>query len=310
MKFRVAALACLYLVGGVASAQAPPIGVARYEVVAIIDHEGALGVTGLGLNERGQVAGWYTTSTECDVPRVSFVWSNGEFEYISVPDVFSTTAEGINNRGYVTGGYFVSACEPKGYRQAFVMSPGGEFRTLPWTSLHSIVTDISNNGWMTGPTLLCEPSGGGVGCQLGFLYNGRDEPLFLDPPGCRVNIHTNDVNARGEVVGSCQVVQFGPFRGYKYADGSYEFIEFPGATSTQMMGINEAGHVIGFASMPDPGGTVNFIRRGDRFESIELTGVDGLASFRIHQINSAGMILGSVYGADGRGRGFLARRIQ
>jgi uncharacterized membrane protein len=311
MKFRVAALACLCLVGRLAFAQVPPIGVARYEVVAIIDHEAALGMMSAGVNERGEVAGWYTTAPGCTVPRVSFVWRNGEFQYISVPGAFSTTAEAIDDRGYVAGGFFVSgedACAG-GWRQAFVMSPDGEFRTLPWTSLHSIVTGITNNGWLAGPTALCDWTGGAEDCLFGFLYNGRDDPVFLAPPGCRASIETADVNTRGDVVGGCRETRLGLWRGWQYRKGAYEFVDFPGATGTMLMGMNSAGDVIGFAWMPEPGGTVNFIRRGGSFAYVELTGIDGLASFRIHEINNAGMMVGTLQGADGHGRGFLARPI-
>jgi hypothetical protein len=50
------------------SAQAPPVGVAQYEIVAIIDHPDSIYLSAMHLNNKGEVAGRYSTSPECDVP--------------------------------------------------------------------------------------------------------------------------------------------------------------------------------------------------------------------------------------------------
>jgi len=302
--------------GGLASSQGPPVGVAPYEIVAIIEREDGGGLTVWHLNEKEEVAGWWGTGPHCDDPLVSFVWSKGEFRYISFPDAFSTTAEGVSNLGFVTGGFFVekpvrdpttNSCH--GYRQGYFMSPDGEFHTLPWVSLHSVVNNITPNGWMTGPTVLCE-SPGGEGCQFGFLYNGRDEPLFLDPPGCPFGIDARDVNTRGDVVGLCGKVRNRGAHGFRYSNGAYEFIDFPGASDTEALGTNSPGDLIGRAWLGAAGGHVEFIRRGNRFAVIELVGVEGLVSFRVYDINEAGTIAGTMTGTDNRQRGFIARPIR
>jgi hypothetical protein len=319
MRFLVVAVAFVCAFGGLASSQGPPVGVAPYEIVAIIEREDGGGLTVWHLNEKEEVAGWWGTGPNCDDPIVSFVWSKGEFRYIGFPDAFSTTAEGVNNRGFVTGGVIMEKpvrdpitdrCSGGlGHRQGYFMSPDGEFHTLPWVSLHSVVNNITPNGWMTGPTVLCEPRVA-AGCQLGFLYNGRDEPLFLDPPGCRLSIDARDVNARGDVVGLCGEAWLGPTHGFRYRDGAYEFIDFPGAFQTEALGTNSAGDVIGQAWLGAAGGHVEFIRRGNRFAVIELVGVEGLVLFRVYDINEAGTIAGSIYYADGLMRGFIARPIR
>ena len=105
------------------------------------------------------------------------------------------------------------------------MSPDGEFWTLPWASLHSIVTGTTNNGWLAGPTALCDCWETPSGCLFGSLYRGREGRVLLEPPGCGIGIETAGVNARGDVVGSCHATRSSPDRGYMYADGEYEFIE-------------------------------------------------------------------------------------
>jgi len=91
------------------------------------------------------------------------------------------------------------------------MSPDGEFPALPWTSMHSIVTGITNNGWLAGPTALCDWTTGAEGC----LFGRRDRLRTDARPGWNSRFH--------------------------------------------------------------PAG-------GGSFACVELTGVDGLAAFRIHEL--------------------------
>jgi len=318
MKFRVAASVCLCLVGGLASAQSPPVGVARYEVVAIIDHPDSVSLRAMHLNNRSEVAGRYSTAPECDVPEVSFVWSNGEFRIISFPGVFSTRGESVNERGFVTGSIMLEKpvrdpetgkCTPF-FRHGFIMSPNGEFHTLPWDQVHSVVNNISPSGWMTGPTTPCTP--GEAGCVFyGFLYNGRDEPLFFLPTGCD-STDAMDVNNRGDVVGVCHPVgsSGGVGYGYRLRNGTSEFINYPGAMNTVLSGTNSAGDIVGYAWHPDWTPGVNFIYQRDQFAVIELVGPEPIVTAMVWDINDVGTLSGSFRGADGRQRGFLARPIR
>jgi hypothetical protein len=318
MKFRVAALVCLCLVGGLASAQAPPIGVARYEIVAIIDHPDSIYLSAMHLNNKGEVAGRYSTSPECDVPEVSFVWSNGEFRYVSFPGVFSTRGESVNERGFVTGSIVLEKpvrdpvtgkCAPY-FRHGFVMTPDGGFHRLPWVEVHSVVNNITPSGWMTGPTTPCTP--GEEGCvYYGFLYNGRDEPLFFLPTGCD-STDAMDVNNRGAVVGTCHPVgsnkQAGT--GFRLRDGACELIAYPGAMNTVFSGTNSAGDIVGrawFAGQPQ---AVHFIYQRHQFAVIEIVGADGPVAASVWDINDTGMISGHTRTADGREVGFLARPVR
>ena len=72
---------------------------------------------------------------------------------------------------------------------------------------------------MTGPTASCDWREVGEGCLYGFLYNGRDEPLLLELPGCNFT-DAQDVNIWEEVVGPCYEVLFGPSRGFRFRKGA------------------------------------------------------------------------------------------
>ena len=317
MRFLVAAFAGLCVAGGLTSAQGPTVGVAQYEIVAIIDHPDSVLMRAMHLNNKNEVAGRYKTDMACHVPEVSFVWSNGTFREVSFPGAYTTRLEGLNEHGAVSGSIIMDPIIPnpdngkcgRGFRQGFFMSPDGEFRTLPWAPLHSVVNTITSNGWMTGPTASCDWNVMGAGCLYGFLYNGRDEPLLLEPPGC-ILTDAQDVNIRGDVVGPCYQLRFGPSRGFRFRNGAYEFIEFPGATNTSVSGTNSAGDVVGQASLPASGEAVNFIRRGNRFAAIELMGAETVVTAFVVDINDLGTISGWFAGEDGRERGFIARPIR
>lgn len=125
MEFLAAACACLCRICGLVFAKSTPVGLAGYEIVAVIDPSDALSPSAMHLNDKGEVAGRYKTSADCNVPLVSFVWINNEFRTISVQGAISTTAESVNERGFVTGGLLASAADAcnTGYRHGFIMSP-------------------------------------------------------------------------------------------------------------------------------------------------------------------------------------------
>jgi hypothetical protein len=304
------------VVGGITSAQGPPVGVAQFEIVAVIEHPDSVQMGAMHLNNKDEVAGRYKTATACHVPEVSFVWSNGTFREISFPGAYTTRLEGLDDRGAVSGSIIMDPIVPdpitggcgRGFRQGFVMSPAGEFQTLPWAPLHSVVNNVTSNGWMTGNTASCDWRVDGEGCLYGFLYNGRDEPLLLEPPGCHFT-DGQDVTIRGEVVGGCSEVLSVRPRGFRFRKGAYEFVDFPGAESTGVSGTNLRGDLIGTAAVPALGGEVNFIRRGNRFAVIELVGAETIVAATVWDINDLGTISGKFRGETGPQRGFLARPI-
>lgn len=267
------------------------------------------------LNNRGEVAGRYKIGTGCDAAFVSFVWSSGAFRYVSVPGAFNTSAESVNDLGFVTGGAYMEpfvrdpATGKCGYvpRQGFVMSPRGETQMPPWDAYHSVVNNIAPNGWMTGPTAPCDWRTGAEGCLFyGFLFNGREEPLVIQPPDCPWT-DAVDVNSRGEVVGGCSAdLGLRTEHGFRFRNGRYEIIDYPGAVDTYLTGTNLAGDIVGSASIAGQDKRVSFIFSRGRFARIELTGAE-VVTATVWDVNELGTISGWFTDGNGRQRGFIAR---
>lgn len=314
MRTSIMVCVCLSALCGPASAQGTAVGVARYAVVAVIDHPDSFGVSAMHLNERGQVAGRFFTAAGCDAPEVSFVWTDGVLQLFTLEGAYSTMAESVNDRGFVTGGYRV---EPRprdpdtgsclfGPRQGFVISPEGEVSNLPWSTYHSVVNVMSPSGWIVGPMMESEcDSGSEPGCVQSFLYDGSE--LIRIQVGESPATDATDISSRGEVVGSF-FHDANWMRGYRFRGGAYQLIDIPNALHTVPTGINTAGDVVGAVSLPGKG-WVPFLLKGGRYALIELVGVVGLTKPTVWDVNDAGKISGWFTGADGRRLGFVARPV-
>jgi probable HAF family extracellular repeat protein len=79
-----------------------------------VDVPGALHTQARGINERGQIVGFY--SDAATGLRHGFLWEEGELTTIDVPGARATEASGINNRGQIVGFY----TDAGGQRHGFV----------------------------------------------------------------------------------------------------------------------------------------------------------------------------------------------
>ena len=71
---------------------------------ATIDVPGAGSTFANGLNNRGQVVGFYRVGGQSDASH-GFLLDEGNFTTVDVPGAFSTQAFGINDRGQIVGDY-------------------------------------------------------------------------------------------------------------------------------------------------------------------------------------------------------------
>ena len=107
----------------------------------------------------------------------------------------------------------------------------------------------------------------------------------IDIPGCGSD-SPNDINNHGVIVGSCGLS--GPSF-IRYPDGTSKLIEFPGADSTYVLAINEAGTIVGSYWVGDI--SHGFLQTSDG----DTTFFDVPGAIRTYprSLNNAGTVCGS-----------------
>ena len=83
-----------------------------------VDVPGAKQTYALGMNDAGQIVGYYNFSVGS--PSHAFLLSDCQYTTIDVPGATSTQAYGINNAGQIVGGYY----NADGLTHAFLLNDG------------------------------------------------------------------------------------------------------------------------------------------------------------------------------------------
>ena len=117
--------------------------------------------------------------------------------------------------------------------------------------------------------------GSSSGTDHGFLFSGGTFTP-IDVPGAQAT-SSNDINNAGLIVGFFTDAA-GNTRGYqRNLDGSFTFIDAPGAIATFIEGgINNRGDIVG--DFDDPTGTHGFLLSGGVFTIIDVPGADNFTA--------------------------------
>jgi uncharacterized membrane protein len=168
------------------------------------------------------------------------------------------------------------------------LTPGGQYRGL----------GLSNSGLIAGVEWGV-PSGIG-----GFLY----DPSGASYTSISHNTDTTfayDINDAGMVVGSWD--EPGPKHSFAWLAGQFYELVVPGASSSQALGVNNAGQVVGRAEGAD-GSQFGWVFTGNAITgagSFTIVNYPGAASTTVWRIAENGEIVGSYTDASGVRHGFL-----
>ncbi len=143
-----------------------------------------------GVNDRGEVVGFYDVISGRNVIEHGFVYDKGKFDAIDVPGSTSTDVTAINNTGELAGRYTDAHSGQHGFiydngKLTTIDVPGAEYVT---------VTAINSRGEATGFYT------DNISDDHGFIYN-KGKLLIFDAPGAVVTLPSG-INQAGEVVGS------------------------------------------------------------------------------------------------------------
>ena len=214
----------------------------RKGVFTTLDFPGAPYTAARAINARGDVTGRVQHGDDNDH---GFLLRDGNFTQIDFPNALTTTPRGINNAGDVTGNF--SRC--KTCENGFILRDGvfqvvhipGGFSSDIWLA--------QDNGQVMVGDAAMEPDN-----ELhSFIRYKPGNFQLIDFPGLSVPCTSPRwINERGEIVGLFAVVNTiddcyndPPTHGFLLRQGKYVLVDFPGATSTGVMSINDDGWIVG-----------------------------------------------------------------
>lgn len=167
---------------------------------------------------------------------------NGVFSDMPLGGVLGPIPYGINSQGQIAGSYRVSSTSIVGFVAASGQSTPTAI-TLPGQTDPAVV-GINDAGEFAGTVF---NSGRGRGF-IGSLSN-PGVYAFVDVPGSFIT-HAEGIDPYGNVVGRYtdsdpNLPNWGGFHGFLYADGTFTTLDIPGAYSVNVYGRNASGILVG-----------------------------------------------------------------
>ncbi len=268
----------------------------------------------IGINNSGQVAGYYDDNADYNANRThGFVYSRGTFTTLDPPGATYTMVTSINNSGQVVGHY---SDDNKGH--GFVYDDGA-FTTLdvpggiPNYTRNTSLSSINDSGQVVGDyyDIPNDPPGTRLILRHGFMYsNGAF--IMLEVPGSSSTSPTS-INASGQVAGSYYAGGsdgYAHSHGFVYSNGTFTTLDVAGATHTNAGNINASGQVIGTYVLDNPLGSnvyYGFVYSKGTFTTLDAVGATStsLPYFTSPQgINTSGQVVGQ-YLSSAEFHGFL-----
>ena len=254
------------------------------------DATGAVRTEGLGIDENGQIVGFYV-----DAGGVThgFRNSGGVFSTIDDPLGTATFAFGINDPGQIVGYYLDASQLAHGF-----LDSKGSFTTLddPLAMRGTLAQGIAENGRIVGYYA------DGSGLDHGFLLD-KGTYTTIDDPLARAGTFAEGINDPGTIVGY-YVDAAGHTHGFSDSKGTFTTIDDPlGSGGTFALGINEPGQIVGYY-IDGNGLRHGFIDSKGSFTTIDdPLGTKGTVA---QSINDEGQIVGYYIDANGIQHGFRA----
>ena len=255
-----------------------------------IDYPGAEGTRAEGINDSGQIVGWYTDAGGANH---GFLYDGLQsFTPIDYPNALNTVATDINGSGLIVGHY--RDAKDSLIQRGFLYN-GTTFSSLHYPgAVYSYAEGINDSGHI-----------------VGYYQTYTEFRGFLYKDGGYTSLHYPDsqdtwamgINNSGKIVGYYQLAAGGRY-GFVYDSGNYTQIDYPGGYghSTYAHGINDSGHIVGFCD--NCPGDHGFFYDGLTYTPIEYSIL--VDETRAMDINGPGRIVGWWYSSYGQYVGFVS----
>lgn len=253
-----------------------------------IDVPGAMYTVAWGINKAGDIVGNYGQNIDTDSN--GFLYITGDFTYFDYPGATITAPQKINDSGLIVG--------QTGYDPVYgFLYDGSTFTTIiDGSDSATLALGINNAGLIVG-------GAGTLGVTRGFELRGQKFKNISPPPGGWTYVYATAINNLGEIVGWTSGSNLS---GFLYKDGQFQTISYPGASQTELWGINDSGVIVGWYEKGPPYYFHGFALMNGRYLSFEYPGsTDSFAT----GINASGQIVGQYDSADNVYHGFVTSPI-
>ena len=250
----------------------------------LIDYPGAIAEQfPFGINDSGKITGYYNLP---DGTAKSYLLQGKAFKDVIFPGAAVTLAFGINKSGLVVGTYSPTTSSLDSHGFTF---KGTTYKTFDFPgSTYTHPYNINVNGDIVGIYADAD-----LVAHAFLLHKGTF--TSFDAPFGQVLTAPYAINKKGTIVGIYQLPQDGTNHGFILDNGTYTQVDFPGAVSTDLNGINDSGDIVG--DYTSDGSTYHcFLLRAGTFTSFDVP-FPGSALNGATGINNNGQIIGT-YGAN------------
>jgi hypothetical protein len=229
-----------------------------------------------GVNNLGDIVGTFVS----DGVQSGFLYTGGTFQTIACPNSGSTIAQGINDAGVVVGW-----CSESGSVVGFIYQ-NGSYRFVAYPKAkQTVLIGINNEGAIVGVLEKVKTR------QLGFLYSNGTFTLIGGKNGSLSGLNNLGMIAGSGCSAPCDT-DYGVI--YEMKKGRWrvkETVNYPGATSTGLNGIDDNGDLAG-AWGPTPNGQNEgfvYIKNTNTFFGFDI---ENSADIEAEGINNSGEIVG------------------
>ena len=255
-------------------------------------------IEAFGINASDQIVGFYDNTQ-----RHGFLYSGGTYTTLDVPMTSYTEADGINDLGHVVGTY-----QAGGKFHGYIYR-NGTYATLddPLGTVETVAQGVNNADQVVGYYIGSNGVFHGFFVDAAFgLYAPIDDPLAgTTSSGNGEGTYAQGINNAHQIVGY-YVDSSHRYHGFLYANGSYFPLDFPSATATRALGINDAGQIVG--AYDNASGHPGFLYANGVYTSIDdpLAGpMPGQGTYAAAGINNTGHIVGYYVDGSSKFHGFL-----
>ena len=261
-----------------------------------IDLPGAQSTFADGINDRGQIAGFFQDFAG-DIH--GYVADGSDFHIVDFPNARGTFPTAISNSGnIVVGAYRDSSGRGHGFTFEGRVFTSIDFPGAIFTS----IIDVNDKGDLAGLYLL--PHGGGV---HGFVRD-KNGLITVDFPGQNPSFPFTQafgINNRQNVIGTFSDNNFNT-HGFSLFQGLFQQLDVPGAGTTSPEGVNENGSMAGIYTDLD-NVQHGYIQRQNSFVTLDFPGAVGTTI--PFQISGSDTIVGNYVDDQGNTHSFLANQL-